>query len=167
MARDFEPSASQQRAINLFGLSFDGTHAGAKAVLTAAGLTENGIPAGLTPAKAKKLSDDELRAAFGVQVADAETASQAGAATLAAERAERERNAYHGPRTAGDYIRLHKAQERERNALKAAGYRWSKEPAYGEGVDRYDSEESVWTLIAPDGSETTPVAALAAIGYQR
>lgn len=167
MARDFEPSASQQRAISLFGLTFDGTHAGAKAVLTAAGLTENGIPNGLTPAKAKKLSDDELRAAFGVQVVNATAASVAGANALATERAERERNAYRGPRTAGDYIRLHKAQERERNALKAAGYRWSKEPVYGEGVDRYDSEESVWVLTAPDGRETTVSKALAAINYQR
>lgn len=89
MARDFEPSASQERAIALFGLTFDGTHAGAKAVLTAAGLTENGIPAGLTPQKAKKLSDDELRAAFGVSIADAATASATGAAAIQARRDER------------------------------------------------------------------------------
>jgi TRAP-type uncharacterized transport system substrate-binding protein len=89
MARDFEPSASQRRAINLFGLSFDGTHAGAKAVLSAAGLTENGIPNGLTPAKAKKLGDDELRAAFGVVVVDAAAVSAQGAAAVQAIRDER------------------------------------------------------------------------------
>src|SRR5688572_13840674 len=86
MAREFTPSASQERALALFGLACDDTHAGAKAVLLAAGLTENGIPAGLTPQKAKKLSDEELRAAFGVAVADAATASEAGLAEIEAAR---------------------------------------------------------------------------------
>lgn len=89
MARDFDPSASQQRAISLFGLTFDGTHAGAKAVLTAAGLTENGIPSGLSPVASKKLSDDELRAAFGVTIVDTATASTIGAAAIQAARDER------------------------------------------------------------------------------
>jgi hypothetical protein len=89
MAREFSPSASQERAINLFSLTFDGTHAGAKAVLTAAGLPENGIPVDMTPAKAKKLTDDELRAAFGVAVVDAASASANGIAEVQAIRDER------------------------------------------------------------------------------
>ena len=109
MARDFDPSASQQRAISLFGLTFDGTHAGAKAVLTAAGLTENGLPNGLTPARAKKLSDDELRAAFGVAVTDAETASAAGLAAVQARRDE----------LAAEASRWHQVHRERRDAANA------------------------------------------------
>lgn len=123
MAREFTPSASQERTIALFGLTFDGTHAGAKAVLTAAGLTENGIPNGLSPAKAKKLSDDDLRSAFGVVVADAETASAAGLATI--EQARAERNA-----TDSMWRQIHQDRRDAENARIDASHRGADLPQY-------------------------------------
>jgi hypothetical protein len=133
MARDFDPSASQQRAIALFGLTFDGTHAGAKAVLSAAGLTENGIPNGLTPVAARKLSDDELRAAFGVATVDASTASATGIAAVQAHRDER----------AADRLRwqeIHRARRDAENARIRA-------IQYGEYVPS-DSREDVREELA-------------------
>ena len=113
MARDFDPSASQRRAITLFGLTFDGTHAGAKAVLTAAGLSEAGIPNGLSLVTARKLSDDELRAAFGMVVVDAEAASAIGTATIQSHRAERNADAAEWDRTNRE--RRQAANDRIRN----------------------------------------------------
>lgn len=61
---EYPSTKSQERTLALFGLACDGTTAHAIAVLEAAGLPRNGIPDGMTPPAAKKLSDGELRAAL-------------------------------------------------------------------------------------------------------
>lgn len=165
MARDFDPSASQQRAINVFGLTFDGTHAGAKAVLTAAGLTENGIPSGLSPVAARKLSDDELRAAFGVEVADASTASAEAAERLATERTrsaeERERlRRIYNP-TMGERRRATRERDEQNARLRAAGYTWDRELVQDSPSPLMDDWSESWVLRAPDGREITVRDALA------
>lgn len=88
MAKEFPTSASQERLLALFGLTCDGTTDHAKAILNAAGLPENGIPAGLTPQKAKRLGDDELVALFP----NAATASAVAAGTASVQAARDARN---------------------------------------------------------------------------
>lgn len=92
MAREFPTSASQDRMISLFGLTCDGTTAHAQAVLTAAGLPSNGIPVGLTPQKAKKLTDAEIVAMFP----SANTATAVETATAEVEKARAESARRHG-----------------------------------------------------------------------
>lgn len=166
MAREFPTSASQDRMLALFGLTCDGTTLHAQSVLAAAGLPANGIPAGLTPQKAKKLADADLISMFP-QAAATDTAAVEAAAAAEVARERAERNARTPDWSTGSYLRRRKELTREREAqnskLRAAGYSWQR-PYSGEGVDRYDADDAGWELVAPNGEAVTVREAMAAIG---
>lgn len=155
MARDFEITVSQQRALDLFGLACSGGFTDAKLVLLGAGLTENGVPSGLTPREAKKLSDDELKTAFGVVAPSYETTMRA--ASIQASRS------YVAP-TLGDRKRERRARDEQNARLRAAGYTWSREEVQDSISPLRDDWSEAWVLRAPDGREVTVREALAEIG---
>lgn len=83
----YPSSKGQERTLALFGLECDGTFVHALSVLKAAGLPGDGRPEGMTPHAAKKLSDDELRAALPTPTGLA-SAVAAGTAAIAAKRGQ-------------------------------------------------------------------------------
>lgn len=87
---DYPISKSQARVLALLGIEHDGTDHHATALLLAAGLPANGIPAGCTPHAARKLGDAELLAALPRPIASATEAATVGAAVVAKERAEQQ-----------------------------------------------------------------------------
>ena len=68
-------------------------------------------------------------------------------------------------RTWGDRIRQAKQRKRQNAALRAAGYRWSKElvPNQSPLMDDWGEE---WVPRDPQGNPVSLAAALAAIGWQ-
>lgn len=135
MAREFPTSASQDRMIRLFSLTCDGTTDHAKAVLSAAGLPGNGIPSGLSPAAARKLTDDALVAMF--PSASTEGAVEAGTAATDAAKAERNRR--------DDEYRAREKAARDAETARIRAWR------DGETLDRQDEEDADREAVARIG----------------
>lgn len=152
---DAPVSATQLRVCKLFGFQEPQTYAHAAAILTAAGLPADGVPAGETWRSVKKLTDEQLRAALpqpqAAEPVNWPTGEERRLAAIERRRQYEERRA---------------ARERLNAQLKAAGYRWRKVVPVDADTDGLPGgdEEWEWVLLDPAGNETTLAAAKAALG---
>jgi len=148
-----QASKLQERILTLLNKDFDGSYDMASRLLEEMGLPKNGAPEGYTAREAGKLSDDELLTLLPTADTTAEVLTEA---EVKAQEAE-ERKAAYADRKARDkeYRAERKAQQEEKEALAAAGYRWQ--------LAADEDEQEYWTLVK-DGKEVDYRDAMAAIG---